>query len=475
MRPRLFLALIAAVALASCRNPPARPAPGLGNGPPQQITGNEGLGWDQPGNPADLADIRFAVYVDGNRSQLTETSCGTTAGPAGFPCSGRLPPMSPGTHTLELSAFVEDGSNVLESPRSAPIRVVVSSGTAIARGTAAEGGLTAGRSEAQPGALQHGTVVTAADATRLRIEVLTGELHDPASVAVAPDGTLFVAERAGRVLLVRDDAVTPRPALVIDDVVAEGTGQLLAVALDPRFEATGFLFAIYTAPSRTGAPAFRIARFRRAGDFFAEQAIILDGVPAGPVRPSASLAFGPDGKLYAAFDAGGEPDSAGDLASFNGKVLRLNPDGTTPRDQPLASPVHAYPFGSPRGMAWQRDAGVLWVAEEGEEGDGRLTALVDTRPGRARVGQVFAVPGGATALALYESDRVPALRGNLLVGGGNGGILRLRVDPHDAARIDGAERLLQDAGRVEVVAVAPDGTVYFCTAGTLARLVPDVR
>jgi len=475
--PRLLLALIAAAALASCSNPPPRPAPGPGNSPPQQITGNERLGWDQPGNPADLADIQFAVYVDGDRSQMTEVSCAATAGSAGVPCSGRLPPMPPGTHALELAAFVLDGSDVLESPRSAPIRVVVSSGTAIARGTATGRGSVSGQPGAQPGGLRYRTVVTGSDDMKLRVEVLAGEIDDPTAVAFAPDGTLLVAERAGRVLLVRDDTVTAQPALVIDDVVAEGRGELLGVALDPRFEATGFLYAVYTAPSRTGAPAFTIARFRKAGDQFAEQAIILDRVPAGRVRPSASLAFGPDGKLYAAFDAGGERGSARDLASFSGKVLRLNPDGTTPRDQPAASPVHAYPFGSLRAIAWHREAGVLWVAEAGEEGgDGRLTAVVDTRPGRGHARQVFDVPGGATALALYEGDQVPALRGDLLIAGGrNGGILRLRVDPDDPVRISGAERLLADAGGVEVVAVSPDGAVYFCTGRTLARLVPDIR
>jgi len=473
--PRLLLALIAVVALVSCRRSPAPPAPGPGNGQPQQITGNERLGWDQPGSPADVADIRFVVYVDGNRLQMTETSCAATAGAAGFPCSGRLPPMSPGSHQLELAAFVVDGSSVLESPRSAPLQVVVSSGTAFARGTATASG-TASGPEAHPGGLRHRMVVTAADATRLRVEVVAGEFHDPAGVSFAPDGSLLVAERAGRVLLVRDDALMPRPALVIDDIAAEGAGELLALAIDPRFEATGFLYVVYTAPDRTGAPGFRVARFRQAGDRFAEQAIVLDGIPASPVRPSASLAFGPDGKLYAAFDAGGEPASAGDLASYNGKVLRLNADGTTPRDQPAASPVHAYPFGSPRGMAWHGEAGVLWVAEEAAVGDARLSAVVETGPGRARVRQVFSVPGGAAVLARYEGDRVPALRGDLLVAGGrNGGILRLRVDPRDPARISGGERLVADAGEVDVVAVAPDGAVYFCTARTLARLVPDAR
>src|SRR5262249_30978874 len=96
--------------------------------PPQgteTINGSERLGWDQPAaDAAELATIRYAIYVDGTRSELTGPTCSTTATATSFACSARLPALTPGTHTLELASFVQDGS-LLESPRSAPLRVTL--------------------------------------------------------------------------------------------------------------------------------------------------------------------------------------------------------------------------------------------------------------------------------------------------------------------------------------------------------------
>jgi glucose/arabinose dehydrogenase len=279
------------------------------------------------------------------------------------------------------------------------------------------------------------------------------------------------------VLLVREGVTEPQPVLEIEDLVTEGPGELLALAVDPGFEDTGFLYALYTAAVSTGAPVFRIARFREAGGLFAQQVVILDDVAAATQGGAASLRFGPDGKLYAALGAGPDPRASGDLASFNGKVLRLNGDGTTPRDQPAASPVHAYPFKSPAGLAWHRPSGVLWIAEGSGAGGSRLTAVVaDGGQGSPapRSGHVLAGLAAPSALAVYEGDLLPMLRDNLLVASADGGsIQRLRVDPGDPARITGAERLLEDVpGGVRVVAVGSDGAIYFCTARTLARLAP---
>src|SRR6185295_1714176 len=86
---------------------------------------------------------------------------------------------------------------------------------------------------------------------------------------------------------------------------------------------------------------------------------------------SAALRFGPDGSLYAAFDDGGDAMVSGDLASLQGKVLRLNRDCTTPADQMGATPMFAAGFHSPRGIEWPPGSGTLWVAER----SGTLTTV----------------------------------------------------------------------------------------------------
>ena len=166
---------------------------------------------------------------------------------------------------------------------------------------------------------------------------------------------IFIAERAGRIRVFRDGRLQPA-ALEIDDVVASGRRGLLALALDPDFERTGHVFAAYTADS-----GFRLVRYRASGDTLGESATLLDGVDSTLATPSATLRFGPDGKLYLGLDDSGDPSRPGDLGSFNGKVLRLNPDGTTPSDQAAGTPVYALNVNEPRGLEW--DGPTLWVAE----------------------------------------------------------------------------------------------------------------
>src|SRR5207302_1460304 len=95
---------------------------------------------------------------------------------------------------------------------------------------------------------------------------------------------------------------------------------------------------------------FSLARFREAANTFGDRIIVLDDIAARS-DPAAALRFGPDGALYAAFDDGGDPRSADDLSSAHGKVLRLNPDGSTPADQEGATPLYASGLQSPRGLA----------------------------------------------------------------------------------------------------------------------------
>src|SRR5947209_13492557 len=115
MSRRLFWPLLAAVLISGCKK----------NQPPpsgEQITGNERLGWTQQATDAvELADFKYAIYVDGARSPLAGTSCSTMPSSGGFDCSAPLPTMSAGAHALELASYVEDGT-VLESARASPLR-----------------------------------------------------------------------------------------------------------------------------------------------------------------------------------------------------------------------------------------------------------------------------------------------------------------------------------------------------------------
>ena len=425
---------------------PPTPAPDPGGGVPpgiERITGTERIGWDeQAGSSEELATFRHLIYVDGTGSDIQDVTCASTAGPAGFSCTGRLPAMTAGQHSLALSAYINSGGTRLESPRSASFPVLVVAQTTSTASTSS-------------------STLRTADGVELRANVVAEGLEEPTDLTVAPDGRIYIAERPGRIRVFRAGRLMPAPALTLGDATtAEGHG-LLALTLDPKFDQNHFLYGIYTT-----AAGFRLARFRAVGDTLGDRAILMDAVPAAVRRPAATLRFGPDAKLYVGYDNLGQAARSGDLGSFNGKILRLNPDGTTPSDQRSGNPVYGSDLIAPRGLDWDGGGTTLWVA------DGHL----DARDPQGSTVARYNLPNdaSATALAFYRGDLIRAFRGNLFVAADGGRVLlRLTFESGDPRKVATTERLSN--GLIEgarAIAVGRDGAIYIGTTHALVRLAP---
>src|SRR5688572_23061538 len=125
VRITTVVCLLSLAVAAGCGDsrPPTPSPPGTGTG--ETITGRERVGWDQQAaSSAELGTFRYAMYVDGTRSELSEVTCAQTAAAAGFSCSARLPVMTNGVHSLELAAFYDSGG-IVESGKSPSLRVTV--------------------------------------------------------------------------------------------------------------------------------------------------------------------------------------------------------------------------------------------------------------------------------------------------------------------------------------------------------------
>jgi glucose/arabinose dehydrogenase len=403
--------------------------------------------------------------------------------------------MSKGAHTLELATFTVDGP---ESARSAPLTVTVtglatavvpsaspqpSSKPSTASSSASSTSSTLAQSStslwstapASPAALP----VVTSDGVALKLQRIAGGFADPTDLAFLPDGRVFVAERAGSVRVLRDGQVLHDPALS-PPPSSSGQDQLIALAIDPQFDLTHFVYAIVTASSSSGGPAFALVRFREAANTLADRAVLVDNIPASPDGPSASLRFGVDGKLFAAFDDAGSHSLAGDLASPNGKILRLNPDGTTPADQEGGTPLYSYPYWSPRGLDWHPVSRMLWIADRSGLASGVLSVVTSSGVRtRGIIRSAMSLPQETvpSSIAFYRGGRIPAFRDNLLVASDEGRhLLRIQIDPRDPTRVVATERLLQDRiGGIRLVGVAPAGEIYVATAHAIGTLVPVDR
>jgi aldose sugar dehydrogenase len=458
-----------AVALVACDK---SKSPDEGGG---QLSGSERLGWNQSSaDPAELPTYQYVAYVDGARSDLADVSC-VPAGATQVSCSARLPTMSPGSHTIEL-ATVRGG---VESERSAPLTVNV--GTSGSVTTSVESGNTAtattknAKKTAAPTKWSGNTQVVTRDGVRMSLEQISDAVIEPLDMSFLPDGRLLVAERDGRVQIVSEGRLLPQPALLKDETLE----QLHAIAVDPRFDRTHFVYTVFTSSSRSGARTFGIARFREVSNTLAERVIVRDQLARASSTPSASLRVAADGKLFVALDDADSTRLAEDLSSANGKMLRLNPDGTTPDDQAGGSPLFSYTYRSPRGFDWHPTSQALWIADRDRPDWSRLSvvAMGEGRQKRGVPRTAYRLPqdSPASSVAFYRADASPALRNNLLVASEEGRhLLRILLDPQEPSRIVATERLLQDViGGVRTVAVGPDGAIYLGTANAIGRLVPQ--
>jgi glucose/arabinose dehydrogenase len=318
------------------------------------------------------------------------------------------------------------------------------------------------------------TELVTSDGVRLGIQLVKEGLVRPSAIAFAPDGRIFIGERNGRVRIMSGGASESDPSQLDEIVASETNGGLLGLAVDPAFEQTRSVYALYTVAGREGKTAFRLARFREAGGILGQRAVLLDGIDAATLA-SGALAIGADGKIYSAFDDGGNPAARDALASYNGKILRLNPDGTTPEDQPGKSPVYSSGYRAPKSLDWHTTSKSLWVADDREANDD-LVVLGGSSPRspRAVVNNRIPLPQRIAALAFYRGDLMPSFRGNLLVAAKAGDLLRLRFDQRTGSRVESTERLfLGDGVQVRSVAIGADEAIYVATDDALVRLAPS--
>jgi aldose sugar dehydrogenase len=441
--------------MAACSQ--TSPPGSTGPSGPQKITGAERIAWDQQAGTADeLATFHYLVYVDGAGTEAQGVSCAPQAGSALFGCSAQLPPMSAGLHALALSSYIDSDGTRVESQRSETLNVDVVPLVTTATASAAVV-----------------SSVTTLDGVELQASRIADGLNDPTDLSFAPDGRIFIAERSGRIVVFRDGLLQPAPALTLPDATTSDGHGLLAMAVDPGYEQNHFVYVVYTSSS-----GFRLARFRAVADTLGDRAILIEGIASRSARPAASLRFGPDGKLYIGLDDGGDAFRAGDLGSFNGKILRLNADATTPADQAGGTPVYAANVDAPRGVDWDASGATLWVVDDAASGSGGLQGVIAPDPRERRGAAVarYSLPDGAgvAALTFYRGALIPEFRGDLLLAAdGDHAVLRLRFDPADPRKVVATERLLWDSlDGARTIGVGRDGAIYLCAAHALMRLAP---
>jgi glucose/arabinose dehydrogenase len=344
------------------------------------------------------------------------------------------------------------------------------------------------------------------DTGEIAVETVARGLNHPWGAAFLPDGRMLVTERIGRLRIMARDGQLSLPLDGVPRVVSRGQGGLLDVALDPAFAQNRLVYLSY-AEARDGGAATAAGRGRLndAGTALEGFTVIFRQEPAvsGGNHFGSRLAFTPDGKLFISTGDRFKFDPAQDLSSHIGKLIRINPDGSVPPDNPFvnrkdAKPeIWSYGHRNAQGLAVQPETGVLWEGEFGPLGgdeinlpeagknygwplvswgkhyDGREIPNPPTRPDLVDAVHHWTPAISFSGMAFYTGDAFPGWRGNLLLAGlASQTLARLSIE---GRRVTGEERI-RVGTRIRHVVPGPDGLVYLLTDednGRVLRLSPS--
>jgi glucose/arabinose dehydrogenase len=342
-------------------------------------------------------------------------------------------------------------------------------------------------------------------AGNLTVETVVGGLVHPWSLAFLPDGNLLVTERPGRLRIATHDGKLTPPLPGVPEVFDSGQGGLLDVILDRGFAQNRTVYFSYAEPLRGGGRT-ALARAR-----------LLAG--ASPRLTDVSVIFRQEGPLSSGNHFGGRivqaeddtlfltlgehfttRDEAQNLANDLGKIVRIAPDGSVPRDNPYVGRAGARPeiwsYGhrNPQGLAFNPTTGKLWEHEHGPRGGDEVNIVEKGRNygwpvigygidySGARIHSSTSKPGmeqpvkywvpsiAPSGMAFYQGDLFPAWRGSLFVGALAGRMLvRLALD---GEKVAGEERLLQGLReRIRDVRAGPDDAIYLVTDNAIGRIL----
>ena len=335
-----------------------------------------------------------------------------------------------------------------------------------------------------PGA--SGEILRVGSAPTLTDTVVQSGLSVPWDLAFAPDGRLFVTERMGTILMFESGRPNAKKlgSIRVPDIHSMGEAGLMGITLDPSFATNG---SLYVCASRTDGGDWRnqILRYKASADTMSfDGYVIRTGILAAAIHDGCRLAFGPDGKLWATMGENGNGKLAQDPKTLNGKILRMNADGTVPDDNPIlpgaTQRTYAYSMGhrNPQGLAVQPGTNAVFEVEHGATTNDEINILAPGRnygwPEQEGVGGTargFTDPIWTSGTATYATSGAAFVTGERW-GSWSGSLFVATLKEQDLRRfeVNGTtvipKEVLYDQkyGRLRSIVLGPDGALYITTS-----------
>jgi glucose/arabinose dehydrogenase len=353
---------------------------------------------------------------------------------------------------------------------------------------------------------------TAATQDGIRVTTIASGLEHPWAGAPLPDGGFLVSERPGRLRRVSAGGEISAPLSGVPEVWAQGQGGLLDVVLAPDFASSRRIYFSYAEPGPDGTAGTAAAYATLGQGAIDDVHVIYRQVPKLDGGNHFGSRIGFDGKGHVFISQGERFDRmrAQQLDNLQGKLVRLDLDGTMPADNPFADApgvrrvIWSYGHRNMQGLAVDPRTGTLWESEHGPRGGDEINlpkagrnygwpitsngmdystnrpypeTIGTTAPGMEAPYHAWAKSPGLSGMAFYTGHPESAWNDSLLLGAlADRNLIRLALD---GDRIVAEERLLDDLGaRIRDVRVGADGAVYVLTDeddGKLLKLQPPAR
>jgi glucose/arabinose dehydrogenase len=335
----------------------------------------------------------------------------------------------------------------------------------------------------------------ATEKVKVKIDVVASGLEFPWAVEVLPDGAYLVTERPGRLRIVRDGRLSD-PIEGVPEVAARGQGGLLDVALSPDFakDRTIYMTAAlaYDGGAGTGVIKAKLSEDERSlsdvETIFRMKKIGTTGRHFG-----SRIAFGTDGKLYFAIGDRGDMKRGQDFMDHAASIMRINPDGSVPEDNPFADGSKALPeifskgHRNAQGLVLDPVTGSIITAEHGAQGgdeinlpkaglnygwakitygknyNGDKIGVGTSAPGLEQPAHFWDPSIAPGALVVYEGKMFPEWKDDVFTTSLKFGLIS-RLDRDGSGKFGEEERFLDaDYGRLRDIIVAPDGALLVTT------------
>lgn len=305
------------------------------------------------------------------------------------------------------------------------------------------------------------------------VEVVASGLDTPWEIAFLPGGEMLVTERSGNLVLI--GATVTR--IQVPNVEQRGEGGLLGLALDPDYAVNKQIY-VYLTALESGQLVNRVERYVFKDAALSDRKVIFEGIPGASNHDGGRIEFGPDAYLYITTGDAQNPDTAQDITTLQGKILRVTSEGEIPEGSPFASAVWSYGHRNPQGLAWDAE-GRLWSTEHGPSGFGSgYDELNLITPGvnygwpeiqgeeklEGMLSPVIQSGGSVT----WAPGDVEYLDGKLYFTGLRGSALY--VVSLDGERVTSFDTFFSgEYGRLRAVRLGPDGYLYVSTSNRDGR------